>query len=207
MNIEQVRRAERFSRDYEGLAGRFGSALEEDKLLRGLTTAADRVLEFRIAILEQRHRRGLSVAEQSVPGARPLAEVLAHHKIWLGSDGREGSRADLGSRSFAGQVLCGVDFEKADLQRTDFTGADLRHSNLRDTDLRYALFDGADLRGADFTGAEVTGITIRKCMLGGTTEGLAEALVKIAKPDRPSTVRYRPLPRRPDLERELGPSR
>ena len=176
-------------------------------MLKGLTTAADRVLEFRIAILEQLHRRGLSVVEQSVPSARPLAEVLAHHKIWLGSDGREGSRADLGSRSFAGQVLCGVDFEKADLQRTDFTGADLRRANLRDTDLRNALFDGADLRGADFTGADVTGITIRKCMLGGTTEGLAEALVKIAKPDRPSTVRYRPLPRGPDRERELGPSR
>lgn len=115
LNTEQVRKAERFSRDYEGLAGRFESAFQEDKLVNGLTTAADRALEFRIAILEQMHRRGLSVAEQSIPGARPLPEVLAHHKIWLGSDGREGSRADLGSRSFAGQVLCGVDFQKADL--------------------------------------------------------------------------------------------
>ena len=207
LHTEQIHKAERFSRDYEGLAGRFSSAFDADKLLKGLTTADDRVLEFRIAIIEQMHRRGLSVAEQSVPSARPLAEVLAHHKIWLGSDGREGSRADLGNRSFAGKILCGVDFEKADLQRTDFTGADLRHANLRDTDLRDAVFDGADLRGADFTGADVAGITIRKCMLGGTTKGLAEALVKIAQPDRSSSVRYRPLPRRPDRERQLGPSR
>lgn len=204
---EQIRRAERFSRDYEGLAGRFSSAFEADKLLKGLTTADDRVLEFRIAILEQMHRRGLSVAEHSVPGARPLAEVLAHHKIWLGSDGNEGSRADLRNRSFAGHVLCGANFEQADLQRTDFTGTDLRRANLRDTNLRNAVFDGADLRGADFTGADVAGITIRKCMLGGSTKGLAEALVKIAKPNRSRYVRYRPVSRRPDRERELGPSR
>ena len=89
-----IQRAERFSRDYEGLAGRYASAFEEDKLLKGLTTADDRVLEFRIAILEQMYRRGLSVVTRSVPNARSLAEVLAHHKIWLGSDGREGSRAD-----------------------------------------------------------------------------------------------------------------
>ena len=80
---QQVRRAEEFSRDYEDLADRYRQASNEDELLSDLTTADERALIFRIAIIEQMYRRGQFVVEQAVPRARSLAEILAAHKIWL----------------------------------------------------------------------------------------------------------------------------
>ena len=206
-SIEQVRRAEEFSRDYEDLADRYRQAFNQDELLRDLTTADDRALFFRIAVVEQMHCRGLAVAEQALPSRRPLADGLAAHKIWLESEGEEGVRADLSDRKFTGAILCGVSFEKTDLRRADFTGADLRNANLRNADLREAVFEGTDLSGADFSGADLTGLSLRKSMLGPTTRGIAEALEKVAKPDPSYSVPYRPVVRRTVLERDLGPLR
>ncbi len=207
LSTEQIQSAEQFSRDYEGLADRFRSPFQKDRILSSLTTADDRALLFRMAIIEQMHRRGQSVVEQAVPRTRSLADVLARHKIWLESDGREGCPADLSERKFTGAVSCGVDFEKADLQRADFTGADLRNANLRNTNLRQAVFDGTDLQGADFSGADLSGFSLRKSTLGPTTQGLAEALIKVAKPNLSPSVPYRPVRRRAELERDFGPSR
>ena len=207
LSTEQILRAEQFSRDYEGLGDRFRSSFQEDRLLSSLTTADNRALLFRIAIIEQMHRRGQSVVEQAALRSRSLADVLARHKIWLESDGREGCCADLSDRKFTGAVLCRVDFEKADLQRADFTGADLRNASLRNTNLREAVFDGTDLQGADFSGSDLTGLSLRKSTLGPTTKGLAEALMNIAKPNRSPSVPYRPVLRRAEFERDSGPTR
>ena len=207
LSTEQIMRADRFSRHYKSLAGRYRPAFQDDALLRDVTTADDRALAFRIAIVEQMHHRGQMIIEQSVAGARSLADELALHKIWLKSDGRQGSRADLSDGKFVGAALYSMNFERADLRRADFSDADLRNANFRNADLSEAVFASADLRGADFSGADLTDISMRNCNAGPSTKGFAEALMKVAKPDRSSYVRYDPLPRRAGPEREFGPSR
>ena len=186
---EQISRADEFSRNWEGLARRYRRSFQTDDLLRDITTADDRALLFRIAVIEQMHRRGHLVAEQAVPSAWSLAHELALHKIWLESDGHAGSRADLSDRGFAGSVFCGVNFERADLRRADFSGADLRNANLRNSDLTEAVFDNADLRGADFSGANLMHVSLRNSMLGPTTKGLAEALMKVTRPGQSPHMR------------------
>ena len=207
LSTEQILRADRFTRLYKSLAGRYRRAFQADALLREVTTADDRALAFRIAIIEQMHHRGQMIIEQSVAGARSLADELALHKIWLKSDGQQGSRADLSDGKFVGAALCSMNFERADLRRADFSNADLRNANFRNADLSEAVFASADLRGADFSGADLTDISMRNCNAGPSTKGFAEALMKVAKPARSSYVRYDPLPRRAGPEREFGPSR
>lgn len=130
------------------------------------------------------HYRGQLVIEQSIASAGLLADALALHKIWLESDGQQGSRADLSDEKFVGNVLCDMNFEPADLRRADFSSADLRNA-----DLNEALSASTDPRGADFSGADLTGISMRNCNAGPSAKGLAEALTKVAKRDRPPYVR------------------
>ena len=207
LSIKQILRADRFSRHHKRLADRYRRAFQDDELLRDVTTADDRALAFRIAIVEQLHHRGQLIIEQSVSSARSLADVLALHKIWLESDGQRGSRADLSDGKFVEAVLCGMNFERADLRRADFSSADLRNANFRNADLSGATLASADLRGADFSGADLTDISMRDCNAGPATKGFAEALAKVAKPDRSRNVRYHPVPHRAAPEREFGPSR
>jgi len=197
LSSDQIERADSFSRDYEDLADRYRQAFEEDALLRGVTTADDRALALRIAVIEQLHHRGKTVIEQSVPDAQPLADVLARHKIWLESDGRDGCRANLADGDFSGAVLCNLDFEKADLRGADFQGADLRNANLR----------SADLRGADARGANLTSSSFRRGILGPTTMGFSEPPVRNAAPRRTRYMSPIELPRRTEPERDFGPSR
>ena len=49
-----------------------------------------------------------------------LQQILKDHKLWLDSDGGEGSFADL---------------SRADLRGADLRGADLRHADLSDASL------------------------------------------------------------------------
>ena len=204
---EQILRADRFSRHYKRLADRYRRAFQDDELLKSAITADDRALAFRIAIVEQMHHRGQLIVEQSASGELSLADVLALHKIWLESDGQRGSRADLSDGKFVGSVLCRMNFERADLRRADFSGADLRHANLRNADLSGAVLASADLRRADFSGANLADVSIRDCNAGPATKGFAEALARVAKPDPPRYVRYRPVPRQAEPERDFGPSR
>ena len=206
-STEQILRADRFSRRYKRLADRYRRAFQDDERLKDVATADDRALAFRIAIVEQLHHRGQLIIEQSATGAGSLADALALHKIWLESEGRRGSRADLSEGEFVGAVLCGMNLERADLRRADFSSADLRNANLRNADLSGAVLTGTDLRGADFSGADLTDISMRDCNAGPATKGFAEALAKVAKPDRSRYGRYRPVPRQAEPERDFGPSR
>ena len=207
LSSEQIERADSFSRDYEGLADRFRQAFYEDNLLKNVGTADDRALAFRIAVIGQLHRRGLAVIEQSVPGTLPLADVLARHKIWLDSRGRDGCRANLAGGNLAGAVLCGQNFEGADLRRADFRGADLRNANLRHAELEGASFDGADLRGTDATGAILTDSSFQRGIVGPTTNGFAEALARIESRRRTYHVSPPEAPRRSEPELDFGLSR
>lgn len=207
LSNEQILRADEFSRDHEGLADRYRRAFQDGERLGDASTADDRALAFRIAVVEQMHRRKQPIVEQTVPGARSLADDLALHRIWLKSDGQLGCRADLSDRRFVGSVLCGVNFERADLRRADFTGADLRNANLRSADLSEAVFDRTDLQGADFSGADLKGLSLCSSTLGPTTKGLAEALARVAKPDHLPYMPLQETSHQSERDRELGPSR
>ena len=82
-----------------------------------------------------------------------LAGSLAEHAIWheaKGTEGNEGTKAD----------LTGTDLRGADLK-----GANLRRAILRDADLCYANLSGADLGRAVLTGADLwrTNLTALLC--------------------------------------------
>ena len=207
LSTEQLLRADEFTRDYKALASRYRRPFEVDPLLRDFATAEERALVFRIGVVEQMHHRRQPFVEQAIPRAWSLAEVLALHKIWLESDGQEGSRAVLSGRKFAREVLCGMNFERAELRRADFRGADLRNANLRNSDLSQAMLDNADLRGADFSGSDLRGVSLRSSMHGPTTKGLPHALRKIARSGQTPYMPNRRAPYRAQPERELGPLR
>ncbi|MDE0123641.1 MAG: nucleotidyl transferase AbiEii/AbiGii toxin family protein [Bryobacterales bacterium] len=207
LSNEQILRADEFSRDHQGLADRYRQAFQDGERLGDVATTDDRALAFRIAVVEQMHRRGQKIFEQAVPKSRSLADDLALHRIWLESDGQQGCRADLSDRRFVGSVLCGVNFERADLRRADFTGADLRNANLRSADLSEAVFDRTDLQGADFSGADLKDLSLRSSTLGPTTRGLAEALARVVKPGQPRYTPRPQAPRRAEPERKFGPFR
>lgn len=194
-STEQILRADDFSRDYERVADWYRLAFHEDRYLKDLTTADDRALVLRIAVVEQLGRRGHSVQEQAVRGDSALPDMLASHRNWLESDGQKGSRADLSDRSFAGSVLCNVNFERAYLRRVNLSGADLRNANLRDTDLRDANMESTDLRGTDLSGADLTGASLDKCTLGPSTKGFVEAITDVVRPDRSRYIHHHPVSR------------
>jgi hypothetical protein len=135
------------------------------------------------------------------PRAPDVEQVLAQHRTWLRTSGREGQRASLhgaqlAGRSFAGALLRaarleatrleGVDLGGADLRRAvlagaRMAGADLGGANLRFADLREADLHGATLRHADLRGADLRGTNLRGADLlhaiGLTGEQIEESLV------------------------------
>lgn len=76
--------------------------------------------------------------------------ILASHKKWLDSSGKEGQRADLQDANLQHADLQGADLQYANLQDANLRGADLRGA-----DLQYANLRGADLQGADLQGADL----------------------------------------------------
>ncbi len=205
LSVEQIRSAETYTHDYESLADEYRQAFPDDRVLSRITTADERALKFRIAIEEQLLRRGLHVIEQAAPADRSLAGVLALHRIWLGSNGQRGERADLSGANFRGKVLVGVNFRQALLDRADFTDADLRNSDLRQASLRDANLEGANLLGVDATGVNLQGARIKRTMLGGSTKGVGEAVARAHReraaslPGRVSVQTPRPRRDDPDL--------
>lgn len=207
---DQIRRSEAFSRDFEVLAARYEPAFSDDKILSKIATAEDRVLAFRIAVLDQMDDRGLGrigEVEQAMPKGKTLAEALAAHKAWRDTNGRRGQRAVLRDFDFTGRRLCGLNLDRVILIRPNFAGADLRDSTLRGAVLRNPIFDGTDLTGVDATGIEIRGITMRKTRMGPTTLGIAEALAEEHRRVHPmQSFSYTPQ-RVPARDRDYGPSR
>lgn len=93
-STERIPRAEEISSDYESPADRCRPAFKEVLLLRDRSTAEERALIFRIAIIEQMHHRGLSIVEQPAPGTRA---VLRTHVAGLlgGRNATSARRASL----------------------------------------------------------------------------------------------------------------
>ena len=79
-----------------------------------------------------------------------LSEILKQHKIWLESNYKSGSRADLSITK-----LSGADLSEANLYGANLEGADLSGANLSGADLSEANLSRADLEGADLSAANL----------------------------------------------------
>ena len=93
-----------------------------------------------------------------------LKEILAKHKLWIETDGKEGERADL---------------YRADLHRADLSGAYLYGAKLELADLSGAYLYGvnlerADLTRADLYGAKLEGANLKDTKLWGTIGNMRE---------------------------------
>ncbi len=107
-----------------------------------------------------------------------LKKILADHKLWLETDGKEGKKADLAETdlqraNFRGAKLQGADLQGADLREADLRGANLGGANLQGADLRRANFqdaslDNAILRDANLQDADLTKV---KGLLAGQLAG------------------------------------
>jgi uncharacterized protein YjbI with pentapeptide repeats len=75
-----------------------------------------------------------------------FAAIRTDHELWLKSEGKEGSPADLGRSCLRG--------------RKSLRGARLERTDLSDADLTDADLSGADLRGARFGRAVLTGTSL-----------------------------------------------
>ena len=128
-----------------------------------------------------------------------LKSILAEHKLWLESNGKQGTRADLTDADLTGANLPCADLWGANLRGANLRGANLRGANLTDAnlwganlvnaDLTRANLRGADLRGAKLEGADLTGTILDKeekqpevspCKVENVA-GTRQALEKLAK--------------------------
>ena len=98
------------------------------------------------------------------PPAQTLAEVLAEHKNWAGSEGSTGQEFDFHKWKLDGESLSGTDFSSAKLVGANFRGAELKGSIFKEADLTDAILTDADLENADLT--EAHGLISEQ--LGGT---------------------------------------
>ena len=96
-----------------------------------------------------------------------LKEVLAAHRMWLETGGKEGTRADL-RKAMLQEVdlheanlreadLEGAYLSVADLMRTNLQGANLKGADFWMADMKDTLLSGANLEGANLS--EVTNLT------------------------------------------------
>jgi uncharacterized protein YjbI with pentapeptide repeats len=95
-----------------------------------------------------------------------FSEILARHRRWIDSGGREGEKAD-----FTGAQLSEWDFSGQYLNSVNFRDADLSKAIFQDANLEYADFRGADLGEADFTksrhlmASQLAGADLSDCRL------------------------------------------
>ena len=61
-----------------------------------------------------------------------LKEILANHKLWLATRGKEGLSADLSGADLSGADLSGANLSWADLSGANLSWADLSGANGRD---------------------------------------------------------------------------
>ncbi|MFP4308398.1 MAG: pentapeptide repeat-containing protein [Desulfococcaceae bacterium] len=103
-----------------------------------------------------------------------LEAIVAEHRKWLISDGREGVRAVLPNRDLSGLDLAEINLAFADLTECRFSGAnlllaDFTQAHLRRADLSGADLSGADLLLADFSDADLSGADLSVSDLSGAT--------------------------------------
>jgi uncharacterized protein YjbI with pentapeptide repeats len=106
-----------------------------------------------------------------------LDQLLADHKKWLSTTGKEGQRVELAEADLTGVNLNSANLTRADLHlreanlsgaylfKADLSGADLQDANLKDAILNKAILKDADLSGADLGLAGLGWADLRKSNL------------------------------------------
>ena len=74
--------------------------------------------------------------------------ILEQHKLWIETNGVQGTRANLVGADLTGANLRDAYLEDADLRRANLSDANLTGANLRDAYLKDAILRGAVLSGA-----------------------------------------------------------
>ena len=82
----EIRKAEAITRDMNGLERRLAYQLRFDKVLSGITTAEEIVLEFREAVDAQFDRREMKFPQQSVPISIPMTREIIDLRRLLHGD-------------------------------------------------------------------------------------------------------------------------
>jgi uncharacterized protein YjbI with pentapeptide repeats len=109
-------------------------------------------------------------ADGKIIAQEELDRILADHKQWRTTTGKEGQRAeltgaDLTKVSLKGANLSGADLQKAKLSGAHLSGADLSKANLRDADLSGADLSGAYLFDTDLSGANLKEADLKDAIL------------------------------------------
>jgi uncharacterized protein YjbI with pentapeptide repeats len=86
-----------------------------------------------------------------------LKTILDQHRLWIESNRKQGTRADLQGAHLGGAHLGGADLR----------GANLESANLQDANLGGANLGGANLRGANLGGAYLESANLQDANLGG----------------------------------------
>jgi uncharacterized protein YjbI with pentapeptide repeats len=98
---------------------------------------------------------------------KDLKKILADHKKWAESWGKEGSKADLTLTNLHKANLHKANLHRADLTKAELSGADLTDANLSGANLYMANLTVANLSGADLSYANLTGADLSYANLTG----------------------------------------
>jgi uncharacterized protein YjbI with pentapeptide repeats len=115
--------------------------------------------------------RGAKIGRRIDHRGAAFRDLVAQHRLWIVSGGRQGARAMLIECDLSGRDLSGVILAAADLSYASFAGADLRKAMLagaivRGTNFRRADLSGADLRGTEFAVAVSRGANTNGALFG-----------------------------------------
>jgi len=96
-----------------------------------------------------------------------LKSILASHKLWVETKGKQGQRANLVGAALSGTYLCDANLEGANLLYSNLEGANLTCANLEGANLVGANFCDANLKGANLEGANLVGANLEGANLEG----------------------------------------
>ena len=99
--------------------------------------------------------------------ATELKSILTEHKLWLESNGKQGTRAILRGANLRGANLKGANLNDANLTRANLTRANLNDANLTRANLTRANLVGADLTRANLQGADLWDANLFRANLNG----------------------------------------
>ncbi len=99
--------------------------------------------------------------------ANKLKQILAAHKKWLETKGKQGNQAHLPGANLQRAHLEEANLQEAFLIKTNLQKAHLRGANLQRADLRSANLSFAQLQGADLSFAQLQGAKLSRANLQG----------------------------------------
>lgn len=89
-----------------------------------------------------------------------INKILEQHELWLESDGRKGTHANLSGVDLSGANLEGVNFEGANLYSVNLKRTNLKEANLSWANLLWANLEGANLSGANLSDVDLSGANL-----------------------------------------------